>query len=305
MEGWIAAALSKEQKRPFVGTSDNASILAAAGSGKTRTLIHLLAADLCSGIPASGIVAFTFTDKAAKELLARIHVLGKEKMPGIDLSGIFIGTIHSWCLQYLYAQPDFYNITPIDELHFDALVGRLYDTLNLQTIYKEPFPRAIEPFLVDLEVFYNEHLTLPQVPAGIRPALSAFIDILSANRLLAFGGMIRHATEHLQKNGPIAELRSLYVDEYQDVNPAQTALVKAMVPPTGKIRVVGDDLQSIYNWRGSDVTRILEFPNEFAPAEVFRLSTNYRSRPNIVKVANAVAEDIILKDPVKVMQPGP
>src|SRR5277367_182582 len=129
MEAWIATALSEEQKLPFAGTRTHASILAAAGSGKTRTLIHLLAEDLCSGIPGSGVVAFTFTDKAAEELLARIHVLGKEKMPTVDLSGIFIGTIHSWCLQYLYSQSDFYNITPIDELHFDALVGRLYDTL--------------------------------------------------------------------------------------------------------------------------------------------------------------------------------
>jgi DNA helicase-2/ATP-dependent DNA helicase PcrA len=77
-----------------------------------------------------------------------------------------------------------------------------------------------------------------------------------------------------------------------------------MVPTSGKIRVVGDDLQSIYNWRGSDVTRILEFSKDFAPAEVFRLSMNYRSRPEIVKVANSVAEDIMLKDPVKVMKPG-
>jgi DNA helicase-2/ATP-dependent DNA helicase PcrA len=304
MQDWISAALSPEQKLPFAGTDNHASILAAAGSGKTRALIHLLADDVCSGIPASGIVAFTFTDKAAEELLARIHVLGKEKMPSIDLSGIFIGTIHSWCLRYLYSQSDFYNITPIDALHFDALVGRLYDTLDLEKIYKEPFPRAIKPFLADLEIFYNEHLTLAQVPAGIRPAVTAFTELLSANRLLTFGGMIRHATEHLQKNGPIAELQSLYVDEYQDVNPAQTALVKSMVPPTGKIRVVGDDLQSIYNWRGSDVTRILQFSTEFAPAEVFRLSTNYRSRPEIVNVANSVAEDVVLKDPVKMMKPG-
>ena len=304
MKDWIVTALSAEQKLPFSATGDHASILAAAGSGKTRTLIHLLANDLSSGIPASGIIAFTFTEKAAEELLARIHLLGKEKMPDVDLSGIFIGTIHSWCLQYLYSQADFYNITPIDELHFDALVGRLYDALDLQAIYNEPFPRAIEPFLADLEVFYNEHLSLAQVPDRIRPALTAFTEMLAVNRLLTFGGMIRLATEHLQKSGPVAELRSLYVDEYQDVNPAQTALVKAMVPASGKIRVVGDDLQSIYNWRGSDVTRILEFPNEFAPAEVFRLSTNYRSRPEIVRIANCVAEDVVLKDPVKVMLAG-
>ena len=301
---WIAASMSEEQTRPFEGTENRSSILAAAGSGKTRTLTHLLAHDLCSGIPASGIIAFTFTEKAAEELLARIYILRNQQMPTVDLSGIFIGTIHAWCLQYIYEQPDFYNIMPIDELHSDALAGRLYDVLGLEQIYKKPFPKAIEPFLADIEVFYNEHLALSDLPRTIAPALTAFVEMLAANRLVTFGGMIRSATEHLHASGPLAELQSLYVDEYQDVNPAQTALIKAMLPPNGKLRVVGDDLQSIYNWRGSDVTRILDFPQEFAPADVFRLSTNYRSRPDVVTVANGVAADIVLKDAQKVMQPG-
>ena len=304
IEDWIASAISEEQMQPFTGTRTRSSILAAAGSGKTRTLIHLLAHDLCSGIPASGIIAFTFTEKAAEELLARIHALRSQHMYTVNLSGIFIGTIHSWCLKYLYSQPDFYNTTPIDELHIDALACRLYSFLKLGKIYKKPFPKAIGPFLADLEIFYNEHLPLEKVPLDIEPGMAKFLRVLSANRLLTFGGMIRSATEHLEMNGPLAELQSLYVDEYQDVNPAQTALIKTMLPLNAKLRVVGDDLQSIYNWRGSDVTRILEFPKEFEPADVFRLSTNYRSRPEVVSVANAVARDIVLKDSGKVMQPG-
>ena len=297
-------AISEEQKRPFLDAHGRSSILAAAGSGKTKTLIHLLAHDLCLGIPASNIVAFTFTEKAADELFARIYTLRDQNMPTVDLSGIFIGTIHSWCLQHLYLQPDFYNVTPIDPLHLEALVGRLYDVLDLREIYDKQFPRGIGPFLADVEIFYNEHLSLEEVPPTIRPAITSFMELLSTNRLLTFGGMIRSSIECLEKTGPIADLQSLYVDEYQDVNPAQTALIRAMIPPSGKLRVVGDDLQSIYNWRGSDVTRILDFPNEFSPAEVFRLSTNYRSKPDVVAVANGVAKDICLKDSKKIMQPN-
>ena len=301
---WIASSLSKEQRQPFGCTKERCSILAAAGSGKTRTLVHLLAHDLRSGVPASSIVAFTFTEKAAEELLARIHAMQHRYMPSVELSGIFIGTIHSWCLQHLLSQPAFFNVNPIDELHIDALAGRLYSFLKLEDVYKRPFPKGIRPFLTDLDIFYNEHLPLDDLPTSIAPPITALLAILSQNRLLPFGGMIRSTVEHLEATGPLPDLRSLYVDEYQDVNPAQTALLQAMLPPNGKLRAVGDDLQSIYNWRGSDVRRILEFPQEFAPADVFRLSTNYRSRPEILEFANTVADDIVMRDREKVMRPG-
>jgi len=134
MPDWIASALSREQRRPVTRTTANVCILAAAGSGKTRTLVHLLAADLASGIPASGIVAFTFTEKAAEELLARIHILAKMHLADLDLTGMYVGTIHAWCLQYLLAQSDFYDLTPLDELQLDAFVSRLYDTLELEFV---------------------------------------------------------------------------------------------------------------------------------------------------------------------------
>ncbi len=300
---WIEASLSPEQRRALARSTHNASVLAAAGSGKTRTLVHLLAQDLATGVPASSIVAFTFTTKAAEELLARIHTMVATHMPEVDLSGMYIGTIHSWCLDYLAEQSDFYNFAPIDELHNDALVSRLYDTLKLQEAYGLQFPKAVPKFLADLEVFYNEHLTLEGVPSHLQESIGTFVGILRSNRLMTFGDMVRYATHHLQENGPVSGLRALYVDEYQDVNPAQVALIESMLPYDGQIVVVGDDLQCIYNWRGSDVTRILNFPDEFSDVSVHRISTNYRARPAIVEAANKIAENISLRDPEKVMQP--
>lgn len=304
MPDWIASSLSREQRRPVARTTGNACILAAAGSGKTRTLVHLLAADLASGIPASGIVAFTFTEKAAEELLARIHILAKMYLADLDLTGMCVGTIHAWCLQYLLAQSEFYDLTPLDELQLDALVSRLYDTLQLERAYGQPYPRAIGKFLADIEVFYNEHLTLEQAPPNIAPSIAVFLDTLQQNRLVTFGGMIRYAIEHLRANGPVLGLQSLCVDEYQDVNPAQVALIKAMLPADARVVVVGDELQCIYNWRGSDVARILKFSDEFDKVSVFRLSTNYRARPSIVTLAKKIGEDIELRDPKRVMKPG-
>lgn len=300
---WIASELSPEQQKPFERTTINASILAAAGSGKTRTLVHLLAADLAAGVPAASVVAFTFTEKAAEELLARIHLLARQHFPDIDLTGMYVGTIHGWCFQYLLKQSDYYNLTALDELHVDSLVSRFYNRLRLESAYGKAYPRAIGQFLADVEVFYNEYLTIEQVPDRIRESLIEYLNLLRGARLVTFGGMVRQAIDHLQQYGAVAGLQRLYVDEYQDVNPAQVALIKAMLPESGRLVVVGDDLQCIYNWRGSDVTRILKFPAEFLDVSVHRLSTNYRARPGIVRLGNQVAENIKLRDPKKVMRP--
>ncbi|MBI4332455.1 MAG: ATP-dependent helicase [Chloroflexi bacterium] len=278
--------------------------MASAGSGKTRTLVHLICADLAKGVAPASIVAFTFTEKAAHELLSRTHALIKRHFPGLDPQGMFIGTIHSWCLQYLLSQPHFYGFSSIDELHTDSLVSRLYDYLGLQATYGQPYPRAINRFLKDVEIFYNENLPFKQVPSRIRPSLEKFLEALDHNRLLTFGGMVRHAQGHLSGNGSATGLASLYVDEYQDVNPAQVSLIKAMLPNGNRLTVVGDELQCIYNWRGSDVTRIINFSTEFSDSTIYTLATNYRARPGIIDFANQTAENIDVRVPNKEMKPG-
>ncbi len=301
---WIRSALTPEQQAPFDRTMPNACILAGAGSGKTRTLVHLIAADLLAGVPASSIVAFTFTEKAASELLARVHLATNGKVPSEDLAGLFTGTIHSWCFQYLLQLPQYYNFESLDELQMDSLASRLYDHLGLEAAYNKRYPLGIEPFLKDLELFFNEHVALADVPSSIRPPIECFLETLSQNRLLTFGAMIRFALEHIESVGPIGGLHSLYIDEYQDVNPAQVRLARAMVGPDARVIGVGDDLQCIYNWRGSDVTRIIDFESDFVDSSIHRLSTNFRSRPAIVDVANAVAQDIALRDTTKTLVSG-
>ena len=304
LAGWIADSLTEEQRRPFYCETSRSSILAVAGSGKTKTLTHLLAHDLCRGIPAKSVIAFTFTEKAAQELQARIHTMSQEHLAGQDLSGMYIGTIHAWCFQYLSKRPAFYNTTAIDELHTDSLVARLYDRLDLKNVYGKSFPKGIRPFLTDLEVFYNENIAIAELPEAIRRPIDEFTALLAQNRLLTFGGMIRAAAEELTANGPDVEIRSLFVDEYQDVNEAQTKLIESMVGADTTLRVVGDDVQSIYNWRGSDVRKIIDFPETFAPSTTYRLRANFRSRRGIVNVANDVADRIVLRDATKKMVPA-
>ncbi len=303
MQTWLASSLSDEQRRPAERDTANACVLAAAGSGKTRVLVSMVADDIASGVSPSGIIAFTFTEKAGEELLTRIHRLVRQHVPDANLEGLFAGTIHSWCFQMLTTQQRFYGVTPLDELHVDALASRLYDELGLEKAYGRPYPKAIDPFLADLELFHNEHLAIEQVPEHIRLCIECFTDVLRENGLLTFGGMIREATELLVQGGPLQRLQRLYVDEYQDVNPAQVELVRAMLPQDGRLVAVGDDLQCIYNWRGSDISRILGFSSEFSDASIHRLRDNYRSRPKIVDVANAIASGIEMRDAEREMIP--
>lgn len=303
MEKWIETKLSSEQKKPFYSEANRVCILASAGSGKTRTLTHLVADDLASGVPASNVVVFTFTRKAADELLARIHRLISNNIPHVDLEGIYIGTIHAWCFKYLKNIEEFYNPTPLDELHVDALASRFYDFLGLYDTYNIPYPHGIDRFVKDVEVFYNEKLSYEDIPDEILNSLRKYLDLLSNNRLITYGGMIRSAIDHLTHFGPVNDLKSLYVDEYQDVNPAQVQLIKEMLPKEASLTVVGDELQCIYDWRGSDIRRIVNFEEDFENTEIFRLVDNYRSRPSIVDVCNEAGEEIEFRDAKKTMVP--
>lgn len=300
---WYASELSSEQCKALSRCASTCSIFASAGSGKTKTLVCSIANDILNGISPEQIIAFTFTKKAAGELLTRVHVLLRKLGAARSLTGLSIGTIHSWCLQYLLDSASFYNFDPIEEeIRLYAFVARLYDDLGIEKAYGQPFPDGIVPFLRDVEVFYNESLGLPDVPKPLQPAFKRFLAVLKENRLVTFGGMIQYAIEVLKKDGPVKSLRRLYVDEYQDVNPAQVALIHAMAPADAQVIVVGDDLQCIYNWRGSDVSKILDFPKEFGAPKPAILTDNYRSRPGLVAFSNAVSANIRRRYP-KVMNP--
>jgi DNA helicase-2/ATP-dependent DNA helicase PcrA len=235
--------------------------------------------------------------------LGRIYLLSKKHIPDRNLSGIFIGTIHSWCHQFLRTKKEYRGFDSLDELQVDALISRLYDQLELEEVYSKPFPKGIEPFLQDLEIYYNENLLLSEIKQPIQNTITKLLNILYENKLLTFGGMINYSSLELNKSGPIKNLAVLYVDEYQDVNNAQVALIRAMITSETKLVVVGDDLQCIYNWRGSDVTRILNFASDFSNGIIKRLSANYRSRPSITYFGNSIAQNIQLRDHQKIMNP--
>lgn len=291
--------LSHEQYDAVSADDPVIRIIACAGSGKTQTIACRIARLLLEGTPPEGIVAFTFTDRAASELKERVRriltTLRVDRTTRL-LSPLFIGTIHGYCntlLQTFDRRYAAYDI--IDDHRQFAFLLREKDTLGLGTIH--PYPNeAIDTFLLNVSVLENELIDPSKIGPELQKPYRNYLNLLDSHRYLTFGQLIAKAVELLRDPATAdrirAPLRHLIVDEYQDINPAQDHLIRLLAAPPVHLCVVGDDDQCIYQWRGSDVSFIRQFPNDDRPVRNIVLGTNYRSRPNIITFANRFAQTI-------------
>ncbi|MCU1484395.1 MAG: ATP-dependent helicase [Actinomycetia bacterium] len=276
-------------------------IIASAGSGKTEVVAQRVAHLLSVGEPASGIVAFTFTERAAAELRHRIaqrasEIVGPEILD--QFGAMFVGTIHSYCFQLLQthvARYETYDV--LDDKQLTALLTREGHRLDIRQFdgNKRLFG-SIARFLQAVDVVENELLDPESMPDPFRQVLLGYLATLDRYRLLTFGQQTVRAVQALQDPGVLGKVRSslrhLIVDEYQDVNPAQERLIARLAGPGVELCVVGDDDQAIYQWRGSDVGNIVTFANRYEGVETFEIVTNRRSRPTIIEMANSFATTI-------------
>jgi DNA helicase-2/ATP-dependent DNA helicase PcrA len=276
-------------------------IIASAGSGKTEVVSQRVASLLVEGIPAIGIVAFTFTERAAEELRERIAQRTREWLgqEGVDrLGGLFVGTIHAYCFRLLQTHvPRYETYDVLDDHQLTAFLAREATRLGLKAL--DPNGRlfaAIKAFLASLDVVENELLDPSSMPEPFRGVLLEFLDSLHRYRLLTFGQQIVRAVQELQRPpvraSVLAGLQHLIVDEYQDINPAQERLIELLAGPAVELCVVGDDDQAIYQWRGSDVNNIVSFTKRYAGVATFEITANRRSRAAIVATANDFAATI-------------
>ena len=284
----------------------NQLVIAAAGSGKTRLLLNALADRINRGYidPANEeVIVFTFTNDAADELAVRLTKLLENQQT--VLNRIFIGTIHGWCNDYLQKEGTLANTKIIDELEQYQLLLRIYPILSIKDAYDgvNKF-RKIETFVKDLELFYHENLDISAdiIPEKVRVCLSEYFDFIRNQRLLDFGSLIRNAISLIRSKNQKTKYH-IFVDEYQDVNLAQVRLFKSLLSlhPESTLFAVGDPRQAIYQWRGSDIRRILDFSSDFEDAQIFsrEMQENHRSRTGIVEFANAIAKDMDFSSYVK------
>ncbi|HXB64294.1 MAG TPA: ATP-dependent DNA helicase [Solirubrobacteraceae bacterium] len=275
--------------------------LACAGSGKSRTLAYRVAWLLANGAKPESIIAFTFTEKAAESIKLRIgNALIAVGLEPTVLGAMFVGTIHGWCKGVLGEMDARYRqFEVLDDNRLKLfLISRagqlgLYD--RLQETGRGRYFQIVHEVTNAWKLLNDEMLDLDDVERldnDLGAVLRELDAVMDRDCFIDFSLMIRRVADALTEGnevacGALATLRHLHVDEYQDINPAQEALIRAMHGLSETLFVCGDDDQAVYAWRGADVSNILEFASRYPQASEHTLARNFRSTPAIVDAADA------------------
>ena len=295
--------LNESQREAVLCTEGPLLVLAGAGSGKTRVLTHRIAhlvVDL--GVAPWQIMAITFTNKAAAEMRERLG-----QLMGGYVRGMWVSTFHSMCVRILRSDCERLGFAPgftiYDDSDSKSLVKRIMAELNIDPKrYPESMVRnrisKAKNELVTPEVFEDCYKDpTAQVVGRIYKVLQERLRALNA---FDFDDLLLYTYLLLKNHKEVLEVyqdrfRYLLVDEYQDTNHAQYALTQLLAAKHRTIMVVGDDDQSIYSWRGADLSNILDFEKDYPEAHVVKLEENYRSTGNILAAANAVIENNLMR----------
>lgn len=308
--------LTDNQRLAIEHDGSNLQLIACAGSGKTevvaRHVVHLLAT---GDVRPRNIIAFTFTEKAAAELKQRISERTRERLGDITgMAEMFVGTIHAFCLDLLKSEvPEYLKYDVLNEVQQALFVDRHSRQSGLTRATKlngQPLQRYVDTrrYIEALEILREERLipsALGQVT--VAAAMSDYVELMRSKAHLDYSGIMHAAVEAIELNQGLRDrlasrVRHVVVDEYQDVNPIQERLVEALHSIGARVVVVGDDDQTVYQWRGGDVKNILSFTDRYPPAETIPLQENYRSSRGVIETAHEFIEQNALRLP-KEMEP--
>ncbi|WP_345079385.1 ATP-dependent helicase [Nemorincola caseinilytica] len=294
--------LNEQQMAAVLHMDGPLMIVAGAGSGKTKVLTSRIAHLINSGVDAFNILALTFTNKAAAEMKERVeHALGNT-----EARNLYIGTFHSVFARILRADANKLgypnNFTIYDTDDAKSIIKETVKSLNLDDKHYKPayiYNRisAAKNALVGYAA-YKQDMQIQQEDSRSNRPLMGDIYEAYAKKCFKNGAMdfddllfnmyvlLTHFPDALAKYQ--GRFRYILIDEYQDTNVAQYAIMKMLAARNENICVVGDDAQSIYSFRGATVQNILQFQNDYEDAAVIKLEQNYRSTRTILEVANSI-----------------
>jgi len=311
--------LTAPQKKAVAHSKGNLQLIACAGSGKTevvaRFVANILNPTTTPKVVPANIIAFTFTEKAAAELKERIATRCREEngdLPG--LADLYVGTIHAFCLDLLKSEvPRFLKYEVLNEVQQALLVDRnskksgLTATTDLKgrklQRYKDTNLYVSAVSILREAELDDAELRGSSVVAGLR----TYRSLLESKGYLDYSSILDEAVTELRDNAGLRErmrarVQFVIADEYQDVNPIQECIVKLLHDMGAHLCVVGDDDQTVYQWRGSDVRNILTFAERYPKSKQIRLEENFRSSQGIVETARDFISQNTERLP-KAMQP--
>lgn len=291
----ILQGLNEAQYEAVTADSPNLLVLAGAGSGKTRVLVHRIAWLIQEhGVSPHSIMAVTFTNKAAREMRGRL-----EETLGINTRGMWVGTFHGLAHRFLKAHfmqaklPQNFQILDSDDQL--RIVKRIYQGLNIDD---SRWPPKQAQFFINAQK--DEGIRAQFVEQGHDPYQKTMHQIYSTYEeecqrggMVDFGELLLRAHELLRDNPELLRhyqdrFRHVLVDEFQDTNTIQYAWLRVLTGGLVPVTAVGDDDQSIYGWRGAKIENIHRFGQDFPHCHTVRLEQNYRSSSTILDAANSV-----------------
>jgi DNA helicase-2/ATP-dependent DNA helicase PcrA len=295
--------LNQEQRQAAAQTEGAVMIIAGAGSGKTRTLTYRVAHLLEKGASPYSIMVLTFTNKAAKEMDERIVSLIGDRS-----KGIMMGTFHSVFMRILRIECErigyIKSFSVYDTSDSKSLIKNIVKELSLdEKVYNSSFVldriSKAKSRLISSEEYLSDNTYLTEDTIAGKPEIGRIFHEYNArlrkNMAMDFDDLLFNTYTLLCTCPDVAEkyqrrFKYILVDEYQDTNQAQYAIIKILASKYKNICVVGDDAQSIYAFRGANIQNILNFKKDYPDAYTFKLEQNYRSVSNIVNAANSVID---------------
>ncbi len=291
----IIDPLNDAQRQAVTAPSQAMLVLAGAGSGKTRVLVHRIAWQIqVLGVSAHSILAVTFTNKAAKEMRGRI-----EDLLNMSAQSMWIGTFHGIAHRLLRRHakqaklPETFQV--MDSSDQLRLIKRLLATLNLDA---DKWPPRQAQWYINAqkdEGIRARHMieTGDLYQRQMLIIYKAYEELCDRSGLVDFAELLLRAHELLRDNPDVLDFyqqrfKQVHVDEFQDTNTIQYAWLRLLTDGRDNIFVVGDDDQSIYGWRGAKIENIYSFQKHYPNHQVIKLEQNYRSTGNILKAANKV-----------------